>query len=83
MLVISLPSMILAWIKLRKRDVGPVLNANGWAINARSYVRPRFGKTLTSVAKYPKVKKSGRGTVILIVVLLLILALLAVYYFFL
>ncbi|MCR5245583.1 MAG: hypothetical protein K6C31_04615 [Bacteroidales bacterium] len=83
MLVISLPSMILAWIKLRKRDVGPVLNANGWAINARSYVRPRFGKTLTSVAKYPRVKKSGRGAVILIVVLLLILALLAVYYFFL
>ena len=53
-LVISLPSMFLAWRKLRKRDLGPVLNANGWAINARSLVRIKFGATLTSLAKYPK-----------------------------
>ena len=53
-LVISLPSMFLAWRKLRKRDLGPVLNANGWAINARSLVRIKFGATLTQLAKYPK-----------------------------
>ena len=56
MLIISLPSMFIAWRKLRKRDLGPVLNANGWAINAASYVKPRFGKSLTSLVKYPKLK---------------------------
>ena len=53
-LVISLPSMFLAWRKLRRRDLGPVLNANGWAINAKALVRIKFGATLNSLAKYPK-----------------------------
>ena len=54
MLLISGPSMFIAWRKLRKRDLGPVLNANGWAINAASLVNVKFGKTLTSLAQYPK-----------------------------
>ncbi len=54
LLLISGPSMFIAWRKLRKRDLGPVLNANGWAINAKSLVNVRFGKTLTSLAKFPK-----------------------------
>jgi len=53
MLLISGPSMFIAWRKLRKRDLGPVLNANGWAINAKSLVNVRFGKTLTSLAQFP------------------------------
>ena len=32
-LVVSLPSVILTWFKLRKRDIGAILNASGWAIN--------------------------------------------------
>ena len=55
LLVISGPAMILAWIKLRKRSVSPILNANGWAVNSRILVNARFGATLTSAAKYPKV----------------------------
>ncbi|MBQ6199343.1 MAG: hypothetical protein IJK44_08935 [Bacteroidales bacterium] len=54
MLIISGPSMFIAWRKLRKRDLGPVLNANGWAINANALVNTKFGKTLTSLAKFPK-----------------------------
>ena len=54
MLVISGPAMFIAWRKLRRRDLGPVLNANGWAINAKSLVNTKFGKTLTSLAKFPK-----------------------------
>jgi hypothetical protein len=54
MLVISLPSVFIAWRKLRKRDLGPILNANGWAINAASLVSVKFGKGLTEVAKFPK-----------------------------
>lgn len=55
-LVISGPSMFIAWRKLRKRNLAPVLNANGWAINAAARVNIKFGATLTSLAKYPKVK---------------------------
>ena len=45
--VISGPSMILAWMKLRKRNLAPLLNANGWAINADAIVNVLLGKTLT------------------------------------
>lgn len=54
MLVISGPACFIAWKKLRKRNLGPVLNANGWAVNSDVLVNILFGKTLTSVAKYPK-----------------------------
>ncbi len=56
MLVISGPSCFIAWSKLRKRNLGPVLNANGWAINSKVLVNIVFGAKLTSVAKYPKLK---------------------------
>ena len=36
MLLISGPSMLLAWLKLRQRNLGPLLDANGWAINGRA-----------------------------------------------
>lgn len=55
-LIISGPSMIMAWLKLRKRNLTPLLNANGWALNQRLLVNTRFGATLTGVAKYPVVK---------------------------
>ncbi len=55
-LLISGPSMFIAWSKLRRRNLAPVLNANGWAINSRILVNTAFGATLTNVAKYPKVK---------------------------
>ncbi len=56
LLIISGPSCFIAWRKLRRRNLGPVLNANGWAINSRVLVNILFGKMLTSVAKYPKLK---------------------------
>lgn len=56
MLVISGPAMILAWLKLRRRNIAPLLNANGWAVNAASKISIPFGETLTDIAKYPKLK---------------------------
>ena len=56
MLVISGPAMIMAWLKLRRRNIAPLLNANGWAINAASKISIPFGETLTDVAKYPKLR---------------------------
>lgn len=55
MLVISGPSMFIAWSKLRKRNLAPVLNANGWAINASAKINIPFGATMTQQAKYPAV----------------------------
>ena len=54
MLLISGPSCFIAWGKLRRRNLGPVLNANGWAVNSGAKVNIPFGRTLTSVAKLPK-----------------------------
>lgn len=56
MLIVSAPSMILAWLKLRRRNIAPLLNANGWAINASSKVSIPFGETLTDMAKFPKTR---------------------------
>lgn len=53
MLVISGPSMFLAWTKLRKRNLAPVLNANGWAVNADVMVNVMFGSALTQQAQFP------------------------------
>ena len=55
-LVISGPAMVMAWMKLRRRNIAPLLNANGWAVNAASKISIPFGETLTDAAKYPKLK---------------------------
>lgn len=55
-LIISGPAMVMAWMKLRRRNIAPLLNANGWAINAASRVNIPFGETLTDIAKFPKLK---------------------------
>jgi hypothetical protein len=54
MLIISCPSMLIAWLKLRKRNLGPILDANGWAVNARAKINIKFGTSLTGVAKLPE-----------------------------
>ncbi len=53
MLLISAPSMAVAWLKLRKRNLGPILDANGWAVNAQAKMNVPFGGALTSVAALP------------------------------
>jgi hypothetical protein len=52
--LISLPSVVLAYIKLRKRNLGPILDANGWAVNTRARINVPFGATLSSVARLPR-----------------------------
>jgi hypothetical protein len=53
MLAISGPAVLLAWFKLRSRNLGPILDANGWAINARARVNIPFGTSLTQLAQLP------------------------------
>lgn len=52
-LLISGPSMLLAYMKLRQRNLAPILDANGWAINTKAKMNVPFGAALTHVAKLP------------------------------
>ena len=53
MLSISAPPVLLAYLKLRKRNLGPILDANGWAINTKARINVPFGTSLTRIAKLP------------------------------
>ena len=52
-LLISTPSMVIAWLKLRKRNLGPILDANGWAVNAQAKISIPFGTALTGIPRLP------------------------------
>jgi hypothetical protein len=52
-LLISGPSMLIAWLKLRQRNLGPMLDANGWAVNTLTRVNLPLGRSLTDVAALP------------------------------
>ena len=80
LLIISGPAMVMAWMKLRRRNIAPLLNANGWAVNADSKISIPFGETLTDVAKYPKLRlkdpyaKAGMPAWVKVLITLLVLA---------
>jgi hypothetical protein len=52
-LLISGPSMVIAWLKLRQRNLGPILDANGWAVNALTKVNIPLGRSLTDTRAFP------------------------------
>ena len=52
-LAISLPSMVVAALKLRIRSLAPLLDANGWAVNGKAAISVLFGGKLTKVASVP------------------------------
>lgn len=49
-LVVSLPSVVLTWFKLRRRDIGAILNASGWAVNRQMRFSMRLARTFTKCA---------------------------------
>lgn len=53
-LAVSGPSMLIAFLKLRQRNLGPILDANGWAVNTKASINIPFGSTLTKMAVLPK-----------------------------
>lgn len=53
LLMISTPSMVLAYVRLRTRNLAPILDANGWAINTRARINVPLGNRLTQLAKLP------------------------------
>ncbi len=51
--VISGPSVFMAWLKFRKRTLGPVLEASGWAVNTLLPINLKLGSALTATAEPP------------------------------
>ena len=56
-LAVSLPSVALAYFKLRRRDLGAILNASGWAINRKMAVSMKLAREFTKCAS---VRSGGR-----------------------
>ena len=54
LLLISGPSMLLAALKLKRRNLAPLLDANGWAINTRARINIPFASHLTPLARLPE-----------------------------
>ena len=52
-LAVSLPSVAIAWFKLRKRDIGTILNACGWAVNRPLRFPMRLSRVFTREMKAP------------------------------
>ncbi len=52
-MAISGPSMLIAWLKLRLRSLGPLLDASGWAINGRMRINIPLGRMLTQRSALP------------------------------
>lgn len=52
-LLISGPSVFIAALKLRRRNIGPILDADGWAVNAQARINIPFGRSLTALAELP------------------------------
>lgn len=52
-ILISGPSFVLAWLKLRRRTLGPVLDASGWAVNSDVPINFTLGNALTTTASLP------------------------------
>ncbi len=50
-LLVSLPSVVLAWLKLRRRDLGAILNASGWAVNREIRFSIKQARVFTVVVK--------------------------------
>jgi hypothetical protein len=92
-LVISGPAMLMAWLKLRQRTLGPVLDATGWAVNGRVQVNLPLGTALTGRAILPrgasrslddpyadKAARSRRRTLVLLLLLVAVALAAARYY---
>lgn len=85
LLLISGPSVFIAWLKLRQRNLGPILDASGWAVNGQVKINVPFGGKLTEVAKLPPgskrnlidpyaEKKKPWGAILFAVLVLIVLA---------
>ncbi len=57
-------SALLAWLKLRRRDMGMLFEASGWAINPRMKITRRLGIIFTRTPDFPPGTRVDRRDVL-------------------
>ena len=67
---VAVPASLVAHLKLRRRDLSAILEASGWAINARMRLTRRQADYFTCVPGYPSGARGVRGRPWLVWVLL-------------
>src|SRR5690606_29753501 len=50
---VILPTIIVAWLKLRSRDLSAILEGAGWAVNLRMRLTHRQSRSFTERPPYP------------------------------
>ena len=58
---VAVPASLVAHLKLRRRDLSAILEASGWAINARMRLTRGQADSFTCVPAYPNGAKGIRG----------------------
>ncbi len=51
--IVLIPTILIAWFRLRRRNLGSLLEASGWAINAEMRVSRRLAKVLAPKLRHP------------------------------
>ena len=77
-LLVALPTSIVAFLKLRRRDLGAILEGSGWAINARMRLTRSQRRFFTQRPDYPKGAKGVRGIAWTVGVIVLLIAIIAI-----
>jgi hypothetical protein len=53
-MLVSGPAVLLAYFKMRARDIAPILNAGGWAVNGKINMTLSLGSRMTHAAELPE-----------------------------
>ena len=71
-LIVLLPISIVAFLKLRRRDLSAILEGSGWGVNSRMRLTRKQGRFFTERPKYPRGAK-GMGGFVWLVILIVVL----------
>ena len=80
LVAVLLPTFVLAWLKLRKRDLSAILEGSAWAINARMRLTRKQCRVFTERPRRPRSatligsRKTKRIAIAVVVILVLALA---------
>jgi len=64
LVILLLPGMIMGFLKIRKRDMGVLLEALGWAVNVHMRLNNTLGKLFTHTPHLPKGASKERKDVV-------------------
>lgn len=60
-LIVIIPTFLIAWLQLRRRNLGSVFEGAGWAINSRLRITRGLARIFTSDPGFPPSTKKIRG----------------------